>query len=311
MNVFLAGATGTIGGSLVPMLVKAGHKVVAMTRTPAKLRDLETAGADAVLGDVFDAARLKDLVKRAAPEVVIHELTSFGASVKDPFGETNRLRIEGTGNLIVAAQAAGARRFIAQSVSFLCTPKGDGLTDEGTLLYLDAPESVRPTVDALAALERQTLSADSIEGIVLRYGHFYGPRTFYSPDGPIAASVRNGQMPVIGDGAGIYSFIHVDDAAAATTHAVTRGAPGIYTIVDDAPVPVREWLPVYAELLNAPTPERMAETNALETTGPFPVYLMTEQRGASNRMAKRELCWQPVYSSWREGFEALLTNKAR
>ena len=308
MNVFLAGATGTIGRSLVPMLVKEGHKVVAMTRAPEKIHDLEVIGAEPALGDVFDVARLNDVVKRAAPEIIIHQLTSFGATARDPLAETNRLRIEGTGNLVAAARATGARRFIAQSISFLCTPKGADLTDENTPLYLDAPEAFRPLVEAVAELERQTLSVAGIEGIVLRYGHFYGPGTFYSPDGSIAASVRNGQMPIIGNGTGTYSFIHVDDAAAAAIHALIRGASGIYTIVDDAPVPISEWLRVYTELLAAPTPDRMAETVALETIGPFLVYMMTEQCGASNTKAKRELSWQPAHESWRDGFKALLTN---
>ena len=308
MNIFLAGATGAIGRSLVPMLVKEGHKVVAMTRAAEKSRGLEAMGAQPVLGDVFDVARLNDVVKRAAPEIVIHQLTSFGATARDPLAETNRLRIEGTGNLVAAARAAGARRFIAQSISFLGTPKVAGLTDENTPLYLDAPEAFRPLVEAVAELERQTLSVDGMEGIVLRYGHFYGPDTFYAPDGPIAVSVRNGQMPIIGDGTGTYSFIHVDDAAAATLQALTRGAPGIYTIVDDTPVPISKWLPAYAELLAAPTPERMADTEALESSDPFAVYLMTEQHGALSMKAKHELGWQPTHGSWRDGFKALLTN---
>ncbi len=308
MNVFLAGATGTIGRSLVSMLVEEGHKVVAMTRAPEKIPDLEAIGAEPVLGDVFDVARLNDVVERAAPEIIIHQLTSFGATARDPLVETNRLRIEGTGNLVAAARVAGARRFIAQSISFLCTPKGAGLADENTPLYLDAPEAFRPLIEAVAELERQTLSVPGIDGIVLRYGHFYGPGTFYAPDGSTAASVRNGQMPIVGNGMGTYSFIHVDDAAVATIHALTRGAPGIYTIVDDAPVPISEWLPVYTELLAAPTPDHMAETVALETIGPFLVFMMTEQRGASNTKAKRELGWQLALESWRDGFKALLTN---
>ena len=308
MNVFLAGATGAIGRSLVPMLVKEGHKVVAMTRAPKKVRGLEAMGAAPALGDVFDVARLNDVAKGAAPEVIIHQLTSFGATARDPFAETNRLRIEGTRNLVAAARAAGAQRFIAQSISFLCTPGGNGLTDESTPLYLDAPEAVRPLVEAVAELEHQTLSAEGIVGTVLRYGHFYGPHTQYAPDGSIADSIRNGQMPMIGGGQGTYSFIHVDDAATATVHALTHGASGIHNIVDDAPTPVSEWLPIYTELLSAPTPERISETAALEAVGPFPVYMMTEQRGASNTKAKRELGWRPSQGSWRDGFKALLTN---
>ncbi len=309
MNVFLAGATGAIGRSLVPMLVKAGHKVVAMTREPEKSRGLEAMGAEPVVVDVFDVARLNEVVERAAPEIVIHQLTSFGATARDAFAETNQLRIEGTGNLVAAARAGGAKRFVAQSISFVCTPKGDGLSDENTPLYLDAPEAIRPVVQAVAELERQTLSVDGMDGIALRNGHFYGGAgSLYAADGPIGASVRNGQMPIVGDGTGTYSFIHVDDAAAGIIQALTRGAPGIYNVVDDAPTPVSEWLPIYTELLSAPTPERISETAAFEAVGPFPVYMMTEQRGASNTKAKRELGWRPSQGSWRDGFKALLTN---
>ncbi len=309
MIVFLAGATGAIGRSLVPMLVKEGHKVVAMTREPEKSRGLEAMGTEPVVVDVFDVARLNKVVERAAPEIVIHQLTSFGATARDAFAETNRLRIEGTGNLVAAARAGGAKRFVAQSISFVCTPKGDGLSDENTPLYLDAPEAIRPVVQAVAELERQTLSVDNMEGIVLRNGHFYGGAgSLYAADGPVGASVRTGQMPIVGDGTGTYSFIHVDDAAAAIIQALTRGAAGIYNVVDDAPTPVSEWLPTYAELLSAPAPERISETVAVEAVGPFPVYLMTEQRGASNTKAKRELGWQPAHGSWRDGFKTLLSN---
>ncbi len=310
MNILLAGATGAIGRRLVPALVKDGHKVAAITRTAGNTRDLEALGAEPVIGDVFDVTRLTDIAKRSGPDIVIHQLTSFGATARDPFAETNRLRIEGTRNLVAAGRAGGARRFIAQSISFVCAPKGDGLVDEGTPLYLDAPEWLRPVVDAVAELERQTLSIDGMEGIVLRYGHFYGPGTMYAPDGFVAGSVRDGQMPIIGDGNGTYSFIHVDDAAAATTRALTRGAPGVYNIVDDAPTPTSEWLPVYTELLAAPAPKRMAETVALETIGPFPVYMMTEQRGSSNMKAKRELGWRPAHASWRDGFKEMLATPA-
>ena len=310
MNVLIAGATGAIGRSLVPTLVKEGHEVFAVTRVPEKSQGLKDMGAQTVVGNVFDASWLNETAKRVEPEIVIHQLTSFGATAQDPFAETNRLRVEGTRNLLTAARAAGARRFIAQSISFVCTPKGDGLADESSPLYLDAPEAIRPVVEAVADLERQTLSAEGIEGIVLRYGHFYGPHTLYAPGGSIADSIREGQMPVIGSGAGTYSFVHVDDAATATLHALTHGTRGIYNIVDDAPVPLSEWLPIYADLLSAPTPPRVSETTALEAVGPFLVYMMVDQRGASNTKAKRELRWMPSKGTWRAGFKALLTSPA-
>ena len=304
MNVFIAGGSGAIGRALVPMLVRDGHRVVALTRTSQGEQRLGAMGAVPVIGDAFDANRLSELVSQAKPEVVIHQLTAFGATGADPLAETIRVRIEGTRNLVAAAQTAGARRFIAQSISFICTPVSAGLTDEETPLYLDAPAAIRPLVYSIAELERQTLQATGMVGVVMRYGWFYGPGTNYDPASVIPRAIRNGRMALVGAGAGTYSFIHVDDAAKATLKALAS-APGIYNIVDDEPACLREWLPVAARLLGGPVPTPLDEALARSKLGDMLVYMFNEQSGASNRKAKDVLGWRPETPSWRLGFERL------
>lgn len=305
MKIFIAGGSGAIGRSLVPRLVGAGHRVVAMTRGAAGASTLEAMGAIPVIGDVYDSKSLRELVARAEPDTVIHQLTAFGSKTADPLEETIRVRTEGTRNLVAAARAAGARRFIAQSISFICSPSGTGLTSEETPLYLDASDAIRPLAEAVAELERQTLHADGMQGVVLRYGWFYGPGTNYDPSGSIPRSIRKGSAPIVGDGLGTYSFIHVDDAARATMQALSRATPGIYNIVDDDPARLSEWLPVVAELLRAPAPRRIDASAARRSLGDMLVYIMNEQRGASNAKARRELAWEPRIRSWREGFKAI------
>jgi len=268
-------------------------------------------GAVPVVGDVYDEARLARLVAESEAEVVIHQLTAFGTQVGDPYAETIRVRIDGTRSLIAAARAARARRFIAQSISFMCSPFGSGLTDEETPLYLDAPPAVRALADAVASLERQTLGANGMSATVLRYGWFYGPGTSYDPEGTIPTAIRKGTMPIVGAGAGTYSFINLRDAAAATVRVLAHDATGIYNIVDDSPVRLSEWLPFAAKLLGAPAPGREDEASARKRIGDLRVYYMNEQRGASNAKAKREFDWQPAFPSWRAGFEALYLNRFR
>ena len=237
--------------------------------------------------------------------MVIHQLTAFGATDADPLAETIRVRTEGTRNLVAAAQKAGARRFITQSISFICKPVASGLTDESSPLYLDAPEAIRPLAQAVAELEQRTLEAEGLEGVVLRYGWFYGPGTNFDPADAIPRAIKKGRMPIVGTGNGCYSFIHVHDAAAATMKALTGAAPGIYNIVDDAPARLREWLPVAAELLAAPPPSAMDEALARQKFGDMLVYIFNEQSGASNLKAKTALAWQPGIPSWRLGFRDL------
>jgi nucleoside-diphosphate-sugar epimerase len=311
MNIFVAGGTGAIGRVLVPLLVNAGHKVVALTRSPDRTSQLEQMGAVAVVGDVYDEVRLRRLVAESEAEVVLHQLTAFGTKDGDPYAETIRVRIEGTRNLVAAARAARVRRFIAQSISFMCSPSGSGLTDEETPLHLDAPAGVRPLAEAVASLERQTLDAYRLAGTVLRYGWFYGPGTSYDPQGSIPTAIRNGTMPIVAAGAGTYSFIDLRDAAAATVKILAHETSGIYNIVDDSPVRLSEWLPFAANLLDAPAPDHMDEALARQKLGDLRVYYMNEQRGASNAKAKREFNWQPTFPSWRAGFEALYSNRSR
>src|SRR5258706_4226811 len=262
-------------------------------------------GAVPVVGDVYDEVRLARLVAESEAEVVLHQLTAFGTKDGDPYAETIRVRIEGTRNLVAAARAARARRFIAQSISFMCSPSGSGLTDEETPLYLDAPPAVRALAEAIASLERQTLEASGMSGTVLRYGWFYGPGTSYDPQGTIPSAIRKGTMPIVGAGAGTYSFINLRDAAAATLKVLAHETNGIFNIVDDSPVRLSELLPFAAKLLDAPTPGRIDAALARQKLGDMRVYYMNEQRGASNAKAKRAFDWQPAFPSWRAGFEAL------
>ena len=307
MNIFIAGGTGAIGRFLVPLLVSAGHGVVALTRSADHSSQLQQMGAVPVVGDVYDEPRLARLVAESEAEVVIHQLTAFGTKDGDPYAETIRVRIDGTRNLIAAARAARVRRFIAQSISFVCSPSGSGLTDEATPLYLDAPPAVRALVEAVASLERQTLEVD---GTVLRYGWFFGPGTSWDPQGAIPSAIRESNYPLVGSGAGAYSFVDLRDAAAATVKALAREASGIYNIVNDAPARLSEWLPYAAKLLGAPAPSREDEASARKRIGDMRVYYMNEQRGASNAKAKRTFDWQPAFPSWRAGFEALYSSRA-
>ena len=310
MNIFIAGGTGAIGRFLVPLLVKAGHKVTALTRFADRTSQLAQMGAVPVVSDVYDEARLARLVADSEAEIVIHQLTAFGTTTGDPYAETIRVRIEGTRSLIAAARAARARRFIAQSISFMCSPLGSGLTDEETPLYLDAPPAVRALAEAIASLEHQTLNASGVSGTVLRYGWFYGPGTSWDPDGFIPRAIREGTYPIVGAGAGTYSFINLRDAAAATVRALAHDVTGIYNIVDDSPVRLSEWLPFVANLLGASAPGQEDVASARKRVGDMRVYYMNEQRGASNAKAKRELNWRPAFPSWRAGFEALYVNRS-
>lgn len=262
MNIFIAGGSGAIGRSLVPMLIGEGHRVVALTRSPERASSLESMGAIPVIGNVFEKDKLTDILVDAKPDVVIHQLTAFGSQDGDPLGETIRIRTEGTGNLVEASVAANVKRLITQSISFICTPFAETITNEETPLYLEAPDSIRPLAEAVAEMERSTLGESSMEGLVLRYGWFYGPGTNYDPNDVIPRSVRKGKARIIGDGTGTFSFIHIDDAARATMMALTDVKPGIYNIVDDDPAMQNEWLPYVAELLESPAPGHMDEDSA-------------------------------------------------
>jgi nucleoside-diphosphate-sugar epimerase len=311
MRVFVAGATGVIGRPLVRRLVAAGHRVTGMTRFEEKADGLTATGVEAVVCNAFDGDGLTRAVVAARPDVVVHLLTDIPKSIDprryaDQMAGNDLLRRQGTRNLMEAARRGGVRRVLAESISFAYAPSGDLVKDEDASLYLDAPEPFRATVDALIELEEQVLWAGDVEGLVLRYGRLYGPGTVYAPGGQVAELVRRRRFPIVGDGGGIYSFLHAEDAAEATALAVTRGAPGVYNVVDDQPAPVNEWLPAYAAALGAPRPRRVPAFVARIVTGSMIVESMTEERGASNSKARGELGWEPSYASWRSGFEEAL-----
>jgi nucleoside-diphosphate-sugar epimerase len=312
MKVFLAGGSGAIGKRLVPKLVANGHDVVASTTSESKLSALRELGAEPVVLDVLDRNAVMAAVMRSDPEVVIHEATSLsamGASMRNldkEFARTNRLRTEGTDNLLEAARAAGARRFVAQSFTGWSNErKGKMVKTEDDPLDAEPFPHTGETLAAIKYVESVVSGAKDIEGIVLRYGGFYGPGTSLARDGgQHTEAVRKRQFPLVGDGTGVWSLIHIDDAAAATLIAAEHGKPGIYNIVDDDPAPIGELLPVLAESLDAPPPRHVPVWLARIIAGKVGVGMMTEMRGSSNVKAKRELGWQPRYSSWREGFFA-------
>jgi nucleoside-diphosphate-sugar epimerase len=309
MKVFVAGASGVIGGPLVRQLVDAGHEVTGATSKPENTARLEAAGATPIVCDALDPEAVHAAVREAAPEVVISQLTRLPREYnprKIDYGPTNRARAEGGHNLIEAARAAGVRRFITQSVAFIYAPEGEMVKDEQARPWTDAPEPFGSGAGSTLEHEREATQTAGLEGVVLRYGQFYGPGTYYASDGNIAEQVRRRRFPIVGPGEGMFSFIHIDDAALATVASLEGGAPGIYNIVDDEPAPLREWLPVYAEALGARRPFRVPTFLARLAAGQFAVAFATQLRGASNAKAKRELAWEPRYPSWRQGFREAL-----
>jgi nucleoside-diphosphate-sugar epimerase len=307
MKVFVAGATGAVGARLIPALVAAGHSAVGMTRTAEKADAIRAAGAESVVADALVREAVMAAVLSAEPDVVVHQLTALPSRFDTRkfdriFETTNRLRTEGTDHLLEAARATGARRFVAQSFAgWPYARTGGTVKTEEDPLDPDPPESMRRTLDAIRRLEAAVLAAEDIEGIVLRYGGFYGPGTGL---GAMLDEVRRRRFPIVGKGTGVWSFVHVDDVASATLAAVERGAPGIYNIVDDEPAPVSEWLPYLAESIGAKPPRRLPAFLGRLAAGEAGLSLMTRSSGASNAKAKQELGWQPKYASWREGFRS-------
>jgi nucleoside-diphosphate-sugar epimerase len=304
VKVFVAGATGAIGRPLVPKLIEAGHEVTGMTRSEDKAAGLREAGAKAVVCDVFDEPAVREAITAASSEVVVHQLTALPERYdpRDPelYKETNRLRAEGGRILIDAAREAGARRMVAQSIAFMYAPAEGPATEDDPLL--EAPGHFGEGVKATRQMEQAVTGTEGLEGLVLRYGFFYGPGTYYGPGGSSEEDVRRRRQPVVGSGAGVFSFVHIDGAADATVAACERGAPGIYNVVDDEPTPMREWLPAYAEAIGAKKPFRVPAFLARLVAGKDVVAMATTIRGASNAKAKRELGWQPGHPSWRQGF---------
>ena len=309
MKVFVAGATGAVGRRLVPALVARGHTVVGTTRSPGKAEELRAAGAEAVVVDVLDAAAVREAVGAAAPDVVVHQATALSDLGNNPrkfdadFAPTNRLRTEGTDHLLAAAREAGASRFVAQSFAgWPYAREGSWIKTEEDPLDPEPPKAARRTLAAIRHLEEAMTGTDGIDGVVLRYGGFYGPGTSLSKDGSHAKAIRKRTWPIIGSGRGVWSLVHIDDAAGATVAAVERGANGIYNVVDDEPAAVEEIVADLAGVLGAKPPRRIPAWLGRLIGGEFAVALMNEVRGASNAKAKRELEWSLRFPSWRQGF---------
>jgi nucleoside-diphosphate-sugar epimerase len=303
MRVFVAGATGVVGRQLVPQLVAAGHQVTATTRNPDKTTELRRLGAEPAVVDGLDAVAVGEAVARAEPEIVIHQMTALAGDFDlrhfdRTFAATNKLRTAGTDNLLAAAQAAGARRVIAQSYAGWTNPRTGGpVKSEDDPYDPDPPASVRPTLEAIKYLEHAVV-ASSLEGIVLRYGSLYGP----GATDLMVGQLQRRKVPVIGDGAGVWSFLHVQDAAGAAVAALGDAPPGIYNVVDDEPAPVSQWLPVLAAAVGAKPPLKVPAWVGRLVAGETVVVMMTQIRGSSNAKAKRELGWQPAWPTWRDGF---------
>ena len=302
MRVFVAGASGAIGTRLVPQLIERGHEVVGTHRSPQKADHLQALGAEPVAVDLLDAKAVRRAVLEAGPDAIAHEATAL-ANVLDltdfdrSFAETNRLRTEGTDVLLEAARQAGVERFVAQSyASARYVREGGMVKTEEDPLDRELPPTMSESFAAMRYLDQAVTDAG---GVALRYGAFYGADN----DG-LVEPVRNQAYPIVGDGAGVTSFIHVEDAARATVLALESNRSGIYNIVDDEPAPAYEWLPVLAEVLGAEPPQRVTRRQAREYAGEAVAFMATESRGASNEKAKRELGWTLRYPSWREGFAA-------
>jgi nucleoside-diphosphate-sugar epimerase len=309
MRMFVAGGAGALGRRLIPRLVARGHVVTGTTHTPGKVDVLRRIGAEPVVVDGLDASAVGEAVARAEPDVIVHQMTALAGSPDMRhfdrwFATTNALRTVGTEHLVAAARAAGVRRLVAQSyTNWTNAPEGSAIKTEQDPFDPHPPWAQRQTLAAIRFLERAVLDAP-LEGIVLRYGNFYGPGASES----LVEMVHKRRVPMVGDGSGVWSWIHLDDAATATVAAAEKGGRGIYNIVDDDPAPVAEWLPLLAEAIGAPRPFRVPVWLGRIAAGEVIVSMMTRMRGASNAKAKRELGWKPMWPSWREGFREGLTD---
>jgi nucleoside-diphosphate-sugar epimerase len=308
MKVLVAGATGALGRQLVAQLVARGHEVVGMTRSASKQDVVRKLGAAPAVADALDADAVGRAVAEARPDVIVHELTALAGSLDlrhfdRDFAATNRLRTEGTDHLLAAGGAVGIRRFVAQSFAGWSFERSGGpVKTEADPLDPSPADGMRRTLDAIRHLEDAVVNADWTEGVVLRYGGFYGPGTSLWAGGEHAEQIRKRRFPVVGGGAGVWSFVHIEDAAEATVAAVERGRRGIYNIVDDEPAAVAEWLPAVAAALGARPPRRVPRAVGRLLAGEVATVMMTEVRGASNAKAKAVLGWQPRHASWRQGF---------
>ena len=307
MKVLVAGATGALGRQLVPRLVARGHEVYGMTRTQSKADAVRAMGATPLVADALDPEAVASAVAESEPEVIVHQLTALSGSIDmrhfdRDFALTNRLRSEGTDHLLAAGRAVGIKRFVAQSYAgWPFARTGGPVKSEDAPLDSDPPEGLRRALAAIRHLEDAVTGASWTEGVVLRYGGFYGPGTSLAPDGEHLELIRKRGFPIVGDGQGVWSFVHIEDAAEATVAAVEHGSRGIYNVVDDEPAPVAEWLPAIAESVGAKRPRKVPRWLGRLLAGQVATVMMTEVRGASNEKAKRELGWRPGHPSWREG----------
>jgi nucleoside-diphosphate-sugar epimerase len=311
VKVFVAGATGAIGRPLIRQLVAAGHEVTGMTRSEARAREVETAGATAAVADVYDAERVRVAVAEAAPDVLVHQLTALPdrMNVRDLEGfyrETNRVRREGTPILLDAARAAGARRAVVQSIAFVYAPEGGPVKDESAPTLTEVPGPMGEAMRTVMDMERMVLEAEGIEGVVQRYGWLYGPGTYYAPGGFQYEDFKSRKQPIVGRGAGVNSFCHVEDAAGAAVAALQGGSSGVYNVCDDHPAPAREWMPDYAEAIGAKRPFRVPTLLARLAAPSQIVRMAAELRGADNSRFKHEFGWQPRWPDWRAGFREAL-----
>ncbi len=308
MKVLVAGATGALGRQLVPRLVAAGHEVTGTTRSIGKAALLEEWGARAAVLDALDPDAVAAAVAAAEPDVIVHQLTALDGMDFDPrkfetlFAQTNRLRTEGTDHLLAAGRAVGVRRFVAQSYTgWPFAREGGPVKTEEDPLDPAPPAAMRSTLDAIRQLEATVLDVTWTEGVVLRYGGFYGPGTSLAPDGSMTEQIRRRRFPVLGDGAGVWSFVHIGDAADATVAAIEHGTRGVYQVVDDEPARVSEWLPAVASALGAKPPRHLPRFVGRLLAGEVAVVMMSEMRGASNARAKAALGWRPEHPTWRGG----------
>lgn len=308
MKIFVAGGTGAIGRRLVPLLLADGHEVTVSTRSPSRFPAIRAQGANPVVLDGLNNESARQAIIEARPDAVIHQMTAIPTNLNlrkfdAEFAVTNRLRSEGTEHLIAASREAGSQIFIAQSYTGWPNERSGGrVKTEEDPLDSNPPASMRQSLAAIRTLESSVSNAGPITGIVLRYANFYGPGTSIGKGGPILDLLRRRRLPIVGEGSGVWSFLHIDDAARATQAAIQNAKPGIYNIADDEPAEVREWLPYLADAIDARKPFRLPAWLGHLAIGEAGMSMMEQIRGSSNTKAKRELGWIPIYSSWREGF---------
>jgi nucleoside-diphosphate-sugar epimerase len=308
VRVFVAGGTGAIGRPLVRSLAAKGHEVTVLTRSADTVASLQSLGAQGVVADALDASALRRVVLDARPEVVVNQLTKLPTSaspraLRQGLAKTGELRSVVSRSLAQAAAAAGARRVVAQSISFAYRP-GPGMRVEDDPLYLDGPAQIRHLVEPVAALERSAHGLD-IESVVLRYGAFYGPGTYYGPDGLFVNMIAKRRLPIPTTAAGLFGFIHLDDAVSATLAAL-EGPAGTYNVVDDVPAPTHEWVPFVAQLIGAKTPHRLPLRAFSVAAGAYSAYLFAEQPAVANDRAKAQLGWSPRFPDWHAGLREVM-----